>query len=88
MFKSIKSKVILLTALMIAALKMPTYAATYTVLPGDSLYKIGKLFSITSSFISSSNGLAGTTIYPGQKLNVNCTTYSVKSGELKSLEYH
>jgi spore germination cell wall hydrolase CwlJ-like protein len=57
------------------------YAGSYTVMANDSLYKIGRLFNTTASSIAKANNLSGETIYPGQVLNVPCSTYSVKSGD-------
>ncbi|MFA6939634.1 MAG: cell wall hydrolase [Clostridiaceae bacterium] len=57
------------------------FAATYTVLSGDSLYSIGKLFSLSASVLQSSNSLSSSVIYPGQSLKVSCQVYTVKSGD-------
>ncbi|MCR4434445.1 MAG: LysM peptidoglycan-binding domain-containing protein [Clostridiales bacterium] len=57
------------------------HAATYTVVSGDTLYKIGKLFGTSSSVIMETNGLSSDRIYPGQKLSVPSQDYTVKSGD-------
>lgn len=46
------------------------HAGTYTVKPGDSLYKIGLRYSINYHTLMNTNHLDSTLIYPGQKLNV------------------
>jgi len=56
-------------------------AASYTVSQGDSLYKIGKLYNITSSELMKTNNLPSDLIYPGQKLIVPSSAYTVKSGD-------
>ncbi|MEW6173126.1 MAG: LysM peptidoglycan-binding domain-containing protein, partial [Bacillota bacterium] len=48
----------------------PAWAASYTVLPGDSLYIIGQKFNTTASAIQQANRLENTVIYPGQILNI------------------
>lgn len=57
------------------------HAATYRVIEGDSLYKIGNLFGTTSSTIMKSNNLTSPAIYPGQTLNIPGDVYTVKSGD-------
>jgi len=57
------------------------YAADYKVVKGDSLYKIGNLFGVSTSTLMADNNLKSTTIYPGQKLWVNAKVYTVKSGD-------
>jgi len=57
---------------------------SYTVLRGDSLYTIGKLFNTTSTELIKINNLSTTLIYPGQVLKVPASTssvYTVKSGD-------
>lgn len=60
------------------------YAATYTVVSGDSLYKIGNLFRTTSNVIMRENNLSSGVIYPGQVLKVPGDTYIIKSGDTLS----
>lgn len=57
------------------------YAATYTVLKNDSLYKISQLFKTPVSTIKQDNKLTSDTIYPGQRLEVTASSYTVKSGD-------
>ncbi|WMJ81803.1 LysM peptidoglycan-binding domain-containing protein [Clostridium sp. MB40-C1] len=78
-FKSLKT---FLSALSLcAALSTTAFAGDYTVVSGDSLYKLGTLFNTSSNNIMGSNNLKATTIYPGQVLKVPCDTYTVKSGD-------
>lgn len=77
--KSLKT---FLTALgLTLTLYSPAFAGNYTVVSGDSLYKIGTVFNTTSSNLMASNNIAGSNIYPGQVLKVPCETYTVKSGD-------
>ncbi|AGY76747.1 LysM peptidoglycan-binding domain-containing protein [Clostridium autoethanogenum] len=57
------------------------HAASYTVKPGDSLFKIGVLFKTTAASIINDNGLSGNSIYPGQALYVNSKTYTVQASD-------
>lgn len=82
MFTTKKAKVFF--AALVAAMLLPStasFAAQYTVVKGDSLYTIGKLFNTTSSSIMRDNNLSGTVIYPGQKLNVPAVEHNVVSGD-------
>jgi len=56
---------------------------SYTVRPGDSLWKIAQANGTTVTALQSANGLPGTTIYPGQTLRVPAggTAYTVRSGD-------
>jgi len=82
MFRIRKLQRVFFAALVLSSL-IPNAAgaATYTVAKGDSLYAIGELFGTSYSRIMSDNGLSGTTIYPGQKLDVPAGTYTVRSGD-------
>jgi len=54
-----------------------TMATTkYTVVSGDSLYKISKKFGVSIASIKSANGLKSDTIYPGQVLSIPGTATS------------
>lgn len=57
------------------------HAASYKVVSGDSLYKIGNLFNTNSSVLMQTNNLSSSMIYPGQVLNVPAMQYTVKSGD-------
>ncbi len=47
-------------------------AVEYTVRPGDSLYAISLQYNTNVSAIQFNNSIEGTTILPGQKLNIIC----------------
>ncbi|MCR1933318.1 cell wall hydrolase [Clostridium tepidum] len=76
-----KLKTLLTTLTICISLSSPVLAGDYKVISGDSLYKIGKLFNISSDTIMKHNNLSGSTIYPGQVLDIPCKTYTVKSGD-------
>jgi LysM repeat protein len=78
-FKKLKSFVATLSLSVLLA--YPVQAATYKVLPNDSLYKIGVLFNTTASTLKSTNNLSSNIIYPGQQIYVQATTYTVKAGD-------
>ncbi|MBU5591955.1 LysM peptidoglycan-binding domain-containing protein [Clostridium sp. MSJ-4] len=80
-FKSLKSKMLIGSLLLLVSSSSYVQAATYTVKSGDSLYKIGKSFNTSYNTIISDNKLSSTMIYPGQKLYVNAPEHSVKSGD-------
>ncbi len=88
MFKFTKLKKLLITMSSAVVLGLllnhSAYAATYTVISGDSLYKVGNLFRTTSSAIMRDNNLSSDSIYPGQVLNVPGDTYTIKSGDTLS----
>lgn len=81
MLKSKKFKTLLMTFIMSAVYATSAHAATYTVASGDSLYKIGNLFNVTSTSIMQQNNLSSSAIYPGKLLNISCRTYTVQSGD-------
>jgi LysM repeat protein len=62
-------------------LTFPAYAANYTVVPDDVLYKIASLFKTTTSTIIKNNNLYNNTIYSGQVLKVPANIYTVKEGD-------
>lgn len=81
-FKSLKS--ILLTTGLVVGISLfssNAYAATYTTVSGDSLYKISKIFNTSISSIITDNKLASTNINIGQRLNVPGVIHTVKKGE-------
>jgi spore germination cell wall hydrolase CwlJ-like protein len=57
------------------------FAADYTVVTNDSLYKIGQVFQISADTIKMDNSLSANTIYPGQVLYVPAKKYTVKTGD-------
>lgn len=67
--------------LAIVFMSQTAFAANYTVVKGDSLYKIGTTFGTTAEYLKQSNNLSGNTIYPGQVLNVPAVVYTVRSGD-------
>ncbi|MDS1002707.1 cell wall hydrolase [Clostridium sporogenes] len=79
--KKHKLKTLLTTLTICIGLSSPVLARDYTVISGDSLYKIGQLFNVSSDTIIKNNNLSGTTIYSGQVLAIPCKTYTVKSGD-------
>lgn len=81
MIKFKRMQTLIMAAAMSLSIGSVAKAASYTVTPGDSLYLIGKLFNTSASTIMQTNKLSGTTIYPGQVLNISCTTYTVQSGD-------
>ncbi|WP_027626504.1 cell wall hydrolase [Clostridium lundense] len=78
-FKSLKT--FLASLALSVTFTSSAFAASYTVVSGDSLYKIGQVFNTSSDNLMRSNNMTGTAIYPGQVLNVPCSTYTVKSGD-------
>ena len=81
MFKSKKVKSLLM-ALSLSLLSLQSvHAASYTVAPGDSLYKIGKTFNTNASAIMENNNLSSSMLYPGQVLNITSKTYTVQNGD-------
>ncbi|MCT8975354.1 LysM peptidoglycan-binding domain-containing protein [Clostridium sp. CX1] len=81
MIKSKKIKALLMTMSLSLLSIQSVHAASYTVQSGDSLYKIGRLFSTAANTIMQNNNLSSTLIYPGQVLKVSSQTYTVKSGD-------
>lgn len=57
------------------------YAATYTTVSGDSLFKISQLFHTTINNLISDNNLESTSLKIGQSISVPCLTYSVQKGD-------
>jgi spore germination cell wall hydrolase CwlJ-like protein len=76
-----KIKTLLFTLAFSFFLGKHAYAATYSVSPGDSLYKLGNLFNIPVSTIMTNNKLSSSTIYVDQKLNILSSCYTIKSGD-------
>ncbi len=59
-------------------------ASTYTVQPGDTLYRIAQKFGTTVAQIKANNGLTSDTVFPNQKLIIspsNQNTYTVQPGD-------
>jgi len=57
------------------------FAANYTILQNDSLYKIGVLFNTPVSTLISDNHLTSNAIYPGQVLDILATMYTIRTGD-------
>ena len=49
----------------------------HTVVPGDTLYDIAKKYGTTIELLQKSNGISGDQIYPGMKLKVNQSKFSI-----------
>lgn len=49
----------------------------HTVIPGDTLYALAKKYGTTTELLQKSNGIEGDHIYPGMKLKVNRSQFSV-----------
>ncbi len=77
--KLITAATVTMTSLMLFT--STALAAAYKVVPNDTLYTIGRLFGTTSNQLMADNRLTGTTIYPGQVLEVPARVYTVKSGD-------
>jgi len=82
-YKSMKS--ILLTTTLTLGLSLSisnsAYAATYTAVSGDSLYKISQLFNTNVATLMNDNSLTSTILNIGQELNVPCVTYTAQKGD-------
>lgn len=56
-------------------------AVSHRVAPGDTLWLISQRYNTTVAALSSANNLSGTTIYPGQVLNVPVRVHTVQRGD-------
>lgn len=83
-------KVVLISIIVVAILLSTCLAAYaggglyYTVKPGDTLYAVGKKFSLNYRSLMENNKLKSVNIRPGLKLNVTPASYqvyTVKSGD-------
>lgn len=82
MYKMKKIKLLAACVLLFFTLNSATaFAADYTVIKNDSLYKISVLFHTTVNTIKSDNQLSSDTIYPGQILHIPAHTHTVKTGD-------
>jgi len=85
MNKCIKKFLVIITSFMLILYPTTTaYAAKYTVVKNDSLYKISGLFKTTVNKIKNDNKLKTDKIYPGQTLEIDAKTYIVKKGDTLS----
>ena len=83
-FKSLKS-ILLTTSLTLGlslSLSSSAFAATYTTVSGDSLYKISQAFNTTITNLVSDNNLTTTNLGIGQKLLVPCNSYIVQKSNI------
>ena len=72
--------------MLVPMLALPIMAMSYTVVPGDSLYKIGQKFGVAHQSIMQENGLSGSVIRPGMTLSIpqkpaTGSLYTVKAGD-------
>jgi LysM repeat protein len=75
---------LLFSALLLLVPVGAALAASYTVVPGDSLYKIGQRFNVSVQDLRSANGLGSSSrIDPGQKLTIPSkgNVYTVRRGD-------
>jgi N-acetylmuramoyl-L-alanine amidase len=79
--KSKKLKALIAALALTFSMGQAAQAATYTVVEGESLFKIGAAFNTSSDALMKANNLSNEEIYPGQKLNIPSTTHTVKSGD-------
>lgn len=81
MFSFKKLRLIVVTLLIFIFSTGATFAASYTVVSGDTLYKISQLFNTSVNQIYTDNHLSSGMIYPGQVLNVPASVHTVSSGD-------
>lgn len=81
MINSKKLKMFLFTLSITLFTAHSAKAASYKVVPGDSLFTISRTFNTTINSIKADNNLTKDIIYPGQVLNVPAVKYTVKSGD-------
>ena len=82
-FKSLKAVVLTTTLTLGMSLFSMTdaQAATYTVVKGDTLFKISQTFNTSVTNLVNDNSLSSTTINIGQQLYVSSRTYTVQKGD-------
>jgi spore germination cell wall hydrolase CwlJ-like protein len=81
MLKSKKIKSLLMTISLTLLSMQSVQAASYTVAPGDSLYKIGQTFNTSVNTIIQNNNLSSIMLYPGQTLDIPSKPYTVQNGD-------
>ncbi len=88
MIKTKRIKRLLLSTCLVlgvsCSISVNTYAdepAAYTVVSGDSLFKIGQFFGTTVEDLMSDNHLQSIGLDIGQVLAVPCSTYTVQKGD-------
>lgn len=77
---------IILGFMLIPIMAVPIMAINYSVVPGDSLFKIGQKFGVSHQSIIKENGLTGSAITPGMNLSIPqkpgaSNLYTVKAGD-------
>lgn len=76
-----KAAAFIIAATLSLTLTFPAFASSYTVVKGDSIYTISRIFNTSTGTIMKGNNLTGSIIYPGQRLNVPAADYTVKWGD-------
>ncbi len=79
--KRLRSIVLVAVCILYAMLPVTVFAADYTVVTNDSLFKISQLFNTSIATIQQDNQLITDTIYPGQVLKVTAKLHTVISGD-------
>lgn len=77
---------IILGFMLVPIMAVPIMAMSYTVMPGDTLFKIGQRFGVAYQSILQENGLKSSMITPGMNLNIPQkpdagNLYTVKAGD-------
>lgn len=77
---------LVLSFMILPMMAVPILAMSYTVLPGDTLFKIGQKFGVSHQSITQENGLKSPTIKPGMNLSIpqkpgESNLYTVKAGD-------
>ncbi|KJS82344.1 MAG: hypothetical protein JM58_15165 [Peptococcaceae bacterium BICA1-8] len=77
---------IVLGFILVPIMAVPIMAMNYTVVPGDTLFKIGQKFGVSYQSIMGENGLKSSTIKPGKNLSIPQkpdagSLYTVKAGD-------
>ncbi len=73
--------VLILVCILFSAFPATAFAADYTVVRNDSLYKISQLFNTPINTIKQDNHLTTDTLYPGQVLYVPAKIHTVITGD-------
>lgn len=68
-------------AMSVTLFSSTAFAASYTIVPNDTLFTLSRLFNTTVSNLKSDNNLTSDKIFPGQIIEVAATEYTVKSGD-------
>jgi len=76
-----KTKIAVLAAVLALTAGQAAHAESYTVKPGDSLWKIARAHSVSVGDLKQANRLSADTIYPGQTLQIPRVAHTVRAGE-------